>query len=70
MGRTAEEKVIDWAKFDYECGHPIKDYREFSKVCEVDCIEHTEELWQLYLNNYNPEPLYEDEPKYLYEEEN
>jgi hypothetical protein len=65
MGRTDEEKVIDMAKFDYECGKPIEDFIEFSKVCEEDGIEATEELWQVYLNNYNSEPAYEDELDYL-----
>lgn len=69
MGKTDKEKVISWANFDYECGKPIEDYREFSKCCEANDIEPSEELWQVYLDNYEPA---EDEPDYLdceYEEE-
>ena len=47
-----EDEVIEIARLDAETGKPIEDYEEFSKYCKEDGIEPTEQLWNIYLSNY------------------
>lgn len=50
-----EQYVIDMAHDDYESGHPVEDFREFSRIIADDGVESTEELWDLYNENFGPD---------------
>ena len=57
-------RIIMIAQTDYNCGRPIEDYVEFSKICRAEGFEPTEELWQVYQENYGPTEDEEEEEYY------
>ena len=44
------EYVKTMAQDDYDFGHPVEDYDEFSKILEDDGVQPTEELYSLYID--------------------
>ena len=52
LNENVQDRIKQWARDDYEAGHPVEDYNEFAKYCNDEGIEPSENLWQVYLDNY------------------